>query len=80
LTFKIRTSNFRNASGTTNGELELPEPAPLIYPNQNDDVQSSLSSKRKIAAGCLDKRAQATYVNKSFTSGAIPTESKLTFA
>lgn len=65
-------TNFKNSSGTTNGEHEMPEPAALIYPDvvhtkirkdQKNDTQSISYSKRKVAAGYFDKRAQAKYVS-----------------
>ena len=31
--FKLQASSFRASSGTTRGEIELPETAPLVYPD-----------------------------------------------
>ncbi len=31
--FKMYAGNFKNSSGTTRGEIELPETAPLVYPD-----------------------------------------------
>ena len=70
---KMKTGNLRASSGVTHGEHELPETAPLIYPDtgyveiskpKNDEsTRGSLSSSRKVAAAYFDKRAQTKYVS-----------------
>lgn len=76
-TFK---TNYRNSSGTTNGELELPQGAALVVPEPDAKLDRSQSekkgsgkngaaySKRKVAANYFDKRAQAAYVSSSLAS------------
>ena len=72
-TISTTANHFRKSSGVTRGEVELPETAPLIYPDtgyaeiskpkQDEDSRSSLSSSRKVTAAYFDKRAQAKYVS-----------------
>ena len=69
---KMHASNLRTSSGTTHGEMEMPETAPLIYadtgyaelskPKSEEETRGSFSSSRKVAAAYFDKRAQAKYV------------------
>lgn len=70
--FRAQAKNFRDSSGKTHGELEMPETAPLIYPDTGyaeigkrtkDEDKPSSFSKRKVAAAYFDKRAQAKYVS-----------------
>lgn len=72
LSVRIHASSFRTSSGTTHGEIEMPETAPLIYadtgyaelskPKSQEEKRGSVSSSRKVAAAYFDKRAQAKYV------------------
>ena len=71
----ISAARYRKSSGVTHGEHELPETAPLIYPDtgyaeiskpknlEEGKSRSSISSSRKVAAAYFDKRAQAKYVS-----------------
>ena len=70
---RMKAANFRTSSGVTRGELELPETAPLIYPDtgyaeisqskNEEKPRGSMSSNRKVAQAYFDKRAQAKYVS-----------------
>lgn len=75
--FRMYASNFRGFSGTTHGELEMPETAPLIYPDtgyveigkkKNDKHGDGSFSKRKVAAAYFDKRAQAKYASLNLST------------
>lgn len=55
-TFKTYTNSLRNSSDTTRGEIELPETAPLIYP----DTGYSEISKTKNSPEQLRQNGKAT--------------------
>ncbi|KAL7789098.1 hypothetical protein V8C37DRAFT_386647 [Trichoderma ceciliae] len=67
-TFK---QNMQVSSGTTYGEIELPQAAPLIYPDSDDNAddgsekevkkQNKLKSGMNFASDYFDRRAQAKY-------------------
>lgn len=80
-------NNLRLSSGTTYGELELPEAAPLIFPaldtlaasTSAEGIQkkSKLKSSQKFIADYFDRRAQAEYANQNPTSAlAVPSEKR----
>jgi hypothetical protein len=63
--------NLQGSSGTTRGELQMPEAAPLIFPALEDRAavtspdaqkQSALKKGQKFLADYYDKRANATFV------------------
>jgi hypothetical protein len=65
--------NIRLMSGTTRTQLELPEAAPLVYPELDRAAQQDLNAENpgktskwkdagKFVQGYLDRRAQARYV------------------
>ena len=66
-------AKFRNSSGTTHGEQEMPETAPLIYPdtgyselgrdksNKGHKI-TEFSTYQQVVENYFDKRAQAKYV------------------
>ncbi|KAJ9614765.1 hypothetical protein H2204_014463 [Knufia peltigerae] len=70
-----KLKNLRLSSGTTRGEMSLPEAAPLVYPALDaaaaraaqtgtqlpEQKQNALKSSGKFLADYLDRRAQATY-------------------
>lgn len=69
---KRQLHSIRGSSGKTYGELEMPEAAPLIFPeldavaaaNEADGKKkSSLKAKGAFIATYMDKRAQASYVS-----------------
>lgn len=74
--FKKSLKNIKLSSGTTYGELEMPQAAPLIFPalDQIADVEGSENAKKsnkfknsnKFVTDYYDRRAQAKYVS-SFT-------------
>jgi len=65
------TKKLRSSSGTTRGELELPEAAPLIFPALDDVAfdasadgakkKSKMKNSGKFVADYFDRRAQAQY-------------------
>ena len=67
--------NMRLSSGQTFGELEMPEAAPLIFPELEDLASSSspdavqntnkLKSSQKFVAEYFDRRAQAQYAGEN---------------
>ena len=67
---KDKLKSIRTSSGTTKGEIELPECAPLIYPaldmatTAENEKLSKLKEKKKLISGYLDRRAQAQYVSE----------------
>ena len=65
-------NSMRGSSGKTYGELEMPQAAPLVFPeldavaaaNEADGKKkSSLKEKGAFIATYMDKRAQASYVS-----------------
>jgi hypothetical protein len=67
--FKEQLKLLRLTSGTTKGELELPEAAPLVYPALDEaaasadrEKQNALKRSSNFVAEYMDRRAQATYV------------------
>ena len=65
-------NSMRGPSGKTYGELEMPEAAPLVFPeldavaaaNEADGKKKSgLKEKGAFIATYMDKRAQASYVS-----------------
>lgn len=66
--FKQQMKQLRMSSGTTKGEMELPEAAPLIFPALDEAVAADGEKKNtfirssKFASNYIDKRTQATYV------------------
>jgi hypothetical protein len=79
-------NNLRLSSGTTYGELELPEAAPLIFPaldtlaasTSAEGIQkkSKLKSSQKFIADYVDRRAQAEYASQNPTSALAVTSEK----
>ncbi|KAK5467550.1 hypothetical protein LTS15_000523 [Exophiala xenobiotica] len=73
-----KLKNLRLTSGTTQGEMSLPEAAPLIYPALDraaataaaipPQKQNALKSSTKFLADYFDRRAQATYQGTNPTS------------
>ncbi len=89
-TIKKQFNSLRGSSGKTYGELEMPEAAPLVFPeldalaasNETDGKKkSSLKKKGAFIATYMDKRAQASYVSitrasiYSLTTSTNPTVS-----
>ena len=66
---QTRTGKFRLASAETKGETEMPEPAPLIFPQLESWVEQGGTPYKPETAGFLrdyfDRRAQATFVSPS---------------
>jgi hypothetical protein len=55
-------------SGTAKGEMELPEPAELVFPGLEEALKkdgNALKSSSKFLADYYDRRAAATYVRSS---------------
>lgn len=71
--FKNKTRNLRLSSGKTQGEMEMPEAAPLIFPMLDDTLakgsegkqQNAIKKSGKFFADYYDRRAQAQYVSIS---------------
>ena len=69
---------MRGSSGKTYGELEMPEAAPLVFPEldaiavsseADGKTKSSLKEKGAFIATYMDKRAQASYVSSPPSAG-----------
>jgi hypothetical protein len=65
--FKEQLKLLKLTSGSTKGEFELPEAAPLVYPAldalpEDGEKQNALKRSSDFVASYMDKRAQATYV------------------
>jgi hypothetical protein len=68
--FREKLKSIRTSSGVTQGEMELPEAAPLIFPAldvaaEDPDQQSALKRASNFVTEYLDRRAQASYVRSS---------------
>ena len=67
---KEQMKRFQAASGTTRGEIEMPEAAPLIFPeldrveeiDENGKPRGGLKKTGQVIANYFDKRAQAKFV------------------
>lgn len=76
--FKKTLKNIKLSSGTTYGELEMPEAAPLIFPalDRIADIEGSENSQKsnkfkdsgKFVTDYFDRRAQAKYVSSPLSS------------
>ena len=69
---------LKMSSGTTYGELELPESAPIVFPALDEVVEtgdkekaSKMKGSMKFIGGYYDKRAQSKYVSYAITSVTI---------
>lgn len=69
-----RMQNLRLASGTTRGTIELPEAAPLVFPDIDkkalthdgpETFKDKTKDAKKFLADYLDRRAQMQYVSQS---------------
>lgn len=64
--FRGKFNTLQRSSGTTNGELEMPEAAPLIFPAldavSDAQKQNALKKSHDFVMDYFDRRAQATYV------------------
>jgi hypothetical protein len=80
------TKKLRTSSGTTHGELELPEAAPLIFPALDDVAlddsaegakkQSKMKKRGQFVADYFDRRAQAQYAADNPGSSLVQTDPK----
>ncbi|TKA71940.1 hypothetical protein B0A49_05019 [Cryomyces minteri] len=62
---------LRVSSGTTAGEVEMPDAAPLVFPAldaADTEEVKGMKKTQKFVAAYLDKRAQATYAAQNPTS------------
>ncbi|TGO59478.1 hypothetical protein BCON_0044g00380 [Botryotinia convoluta] len=76
--FKKTLKNIKLSSGTTYGELEMPEAAPLIFPaldriadtegSENSQKSNKFKDSGKFATDYFDRRAQAKYAMQNPTS------------
>ncbi|KAF7895508.1 uncharacterized protein EAF01_009470 [Botrytis porri] len=76
--FKKTLKNIKLSSGTTYGELEMPEAAPLIFPaldriadiegSENSQKGSKFKDSGKFVTDYFDRRAQAKYAMQNPTS------------
>ncbi|KAB8290187.1 hypothetical protein EYC80_011056 [Monilinia laxa] len=76
--FKKTLKNIKISSGTTYGELEMPEAAPLIFPkldqiaevgaSDNTQKGNKLKDSGKFVTDYFDRRAQAKYAMENPTS------------
>ena len=72
--FKMYASNFKSSSGTTHGDIELPETAPLIYPDAGyaeigrtktlDEQDVAASTETKRSAFSRNQKVAAAYFDK----------------
>ena len=63
-----RSEGFRISSGTTHGELELPQAASLVFPDPNglpEDQRANTMNKTGFLDDYLDRRAQAKYESQN---------------
>ena len=64
---QTRTGRFRLASSETKGETQMPEPAPLIFPQLDQWAEQGGTPYKPETAGFLrnylDRRAQANFVS-----------------
>lgn len=78
----------KRASGETQGELEMPEAAPLVFPALDDVAQSGDIEKRnafmrstKFVSNYYDKRTQLEYATRNPNSSlAVPADQRPNFA
>ncbi|KAK9371539.1 uncharacterized protein V1513DRAFT_386639 [Lipomyces chichibuensis] len=82
-TAKEHLKRLRLSSGTTYGEVELPESAPLVFPaldslaSDNGQEQNKLKRSQKFIADYFDRRAQATFNAQNHGSSlAVPMDSQ----
>ncbi|KIW56048.1 hypothetical protein PV05_04745 [Exophiala xenobiotica] len=89
-----KLKNLRLTSGTTQGEMSLPEAAPLIYPALDAAAvstaetgsalpaqkQNALKQSGKFLADYFDRRAQATYIGTNPSSRLAPPPPEKKFA
>lgn len=88
-TMRQTFKNMRLSSGKTYGELEMPEAAPLIFPDLDklaDETsaegvkkQNKLKNTQKFVADYFDRRAQAKYAAENPSSSLVKTP-ETTFA
>ena len=75
--FRAKAAKFRDSSGITHGDVEMPETAPLIYPDTGyaelgrmksatGKQVGEFSTYQKVVGNYFDKRAQAKYVRSQF--------------
>ncbi len=76
--FKMYAGNFKSSSGTTRGEIELPETAPLVYPDTGyaevggktrtpdpqDNETASTDKEAKRSVFSQNKKVAAAYFDK----------------
>ena len=55
------------SGGTTNGELQLPEPAALVFPD-DEEARHGRKSLGSFTADYVDKRSQCEYVGVAASS------------
>jgi hypothetical protein len=75
--FKKTMRNIRLSSGTTYGELQMPESAPLIFPaleqkiamegDENVKKENAMKRTGNFINDYMDRRAQAAYVRIPIT-------------
>ena len=74
---QTRTGRFRLASTETKGETEMPQPAPLIFPQLEKWAEQGGTPYKSETAGFLrdyfDRRAQATFVRSLLPHVTTPT-------
>ena len=63
-------NNLRPYDHQARGELEIPDSAPLIFPDLSQEEESAVKEsmwkqKKGLAADYMDRRAQAIYVSPS---------------
>lgn len=63
--FKQQLKLLKMSSGTSKGELEIPEAAPLIYPALDEVTLKRTSSTSSFMHDYKDRRAQAVFVSPS---------------
>lgn len=80
--FKKTLKSIKLSSGTTYGELEMPEAAPLIFPaldriadiegGENSQKSNKFKDSGKFVTDYFDRRAQAKYVSSPLSPLSSP--------
>ncbi|ETN43383.1 uncharacterized protein HMPREF1541_02542 [Cyphellophora europaea CBS 101466] len=84
--FRAKLSKLRLTSGTAQGEVSLPEAAPLVYPaidaavdDSSAEKQNFLKSSGAFMSTYLDRRAQAEYAGTHSESQLVAPETERQF-
>ncbi|KAJ9616352.1 hypothetical protein H2200_000070 [Cladophialophora chaetospira] len=74
-------SKFKVSSGATHNELEMPDAAPLVFPNLNgNQKQNALQKASEFLGNYSDRRAQAVFAAQNPDSSLITGQPKPEFS